>query len=1094
MYKKLLLATLLAVLGLSAIAQQGEYRSSANPYYWKNRKPFEGYWQQDVHYRIQAKLIDSLDVMQGMEYLTYYNNSPDTLYVVYFHLYQNAFLKGGYLEQLNKANKFYQKFGRYEAAGKGTEINSVEAKWIQNPNVTNAGETAGIPAIDPLVQSVQIKPMIDYSIMKLELAQPILPNTSVEFAINFNTYFDDGGTQRRRMKLFKAYNAKHYDGVHWYPRICVYDRKFGWETDQHLGKEFYGDFGTYEVELSFPSHYVMDATGELINRNEVLPADLRAKLDIKNFKDKPLEERPSVIIPVDGSYKTWKFRAINVHDFAWTADPTYRIGEANVALPDGRKVQCIALAQEPHAARWQDAALFAAKVIDLYSRDFGLYAYPKMIVADARDGMEYPMLTLDGGLSPGYYGLFAHEIGHNWFFGMVGNNETYRASLDEGFTQFLTHWSMTRLTREQPIVSARTYVARNYYPLPLLDQNVYLGYIRDAINKSDMPLNTHSDDFNGALNHGGGYGNVYYKTATMLYNLQYVLGDSLFLAAMQHYFNQWKMCHPYFEDFRNSIIQFTHVDLNWFFDQWMETTKTIDYAIKGNPKPVYNSDGSKSDFYRVKLKRVGDMQMPLDLMAYSQDGKIYTTQVSNTYFFKQPQKGVKINGQQTWKGWGLLNPAYEATVYCPGGLNKVSIDTTYRLADVNQLNNSTAFPYKVTFDHQIRNAPNRRHYLFKWRPDVWYNRIDGIKAGLHLNGNYFNYKHLFKATVWYNTRALADDNYPQTNLINYSFAYSNNVPRSFSYHLQSRLLDGLWMHRVGMNKTYGKNVFAVYWKSMFRNSINDLNYLLLPGSWQSGKYNNTLNLEYNRSYTYKRGYGMITLGMRNTAIGSDYDYAALHLTVVNENTLGKLDVRTRTFAQYMTGSNVAPESALNVAGANSEQMMENKYVRSLAFVPTGWLGYGDDVNHFQFGGGLNIRGYAGYALPTSTGGAQVLMYTGQSGASVNTEIELDRLVKFEPRWLRDYFHLDVYLFGDAGVVQQRFKAGEYGLASAKTVTSDLLMSAGTGAALTIKRWGHLDEPKPLTLRFDVPWVLSNTPFVDGQYVRFRWIIGVSRAF
>ena len=72
------------------------------------------------------------------------------------------------------------------------------------------------------------------------------------------------------------------------------------------------------------------------------------------------------------------------------------------------------------------------------------------------------------------------------------------------------------------------------------------------------------DSFNGALGQGGGYRHVYSKTATMLYNLQYVLGDSLFQAALKHYVAQWKICHPYPEDFRNSIIQFTHIDLNWF--------------------------------------------------------------------------------------------------------------------------------------------------------------------------------------------------------------------------------------------------------------------------------------------------------------------------------------------------------------------------------------------------------------------------------------------------------------------------------------------------------------------------------------------------
>ena len=142
----------------------------------------------------------------------------------------------------------------------------------------------------------------------------------------------------RRMKLFNAWGSKHYDGVHWYPRIAVYDRKFGWDTQQHLGMEFYGDFGTFDVDLDFPHHYVVDATGVLQNPQEVMPAELRARLDIANFKNKPWNETPSVITPPEpGKRKVWKFHSENTHDFAFTADPTYRIGEA-----EWNGVQCIA--------------------------------------------------------------------------------------------------------------------------------------------------------------------------------------------------------------------------------------------------------------------------------------------------------------------------------------------------------------------------------------------------------------------------------------------------------------------------------------------------------------------------------------------------------------------------------------------------------------------------------------------------------------------------------------------------------------------------------------------------------------------------------
>jgi hypothetical protein len=1081
--RTILLTLLVSCLVNPVLGQNKPYNDASNPYYWKNRKPFEGYWQQDVAYKIKAAIDDRTDIVDAQEQLVYVNNSPDTLQFVYFHLYQNAFIKGGYLEQLNLANNFKQRFGKYETDGKGTEIGSVRVN----------GQVA--------------VPEFDYSIMKVNLPAPLLPGAQVTFDIAFKTYFDDGGNQRRRMKTFKdSWGNKQYDGVHWYPRICVYDRKFGWETDQHLGKEFYGDFGSYDVELTLPSHYILDATGVLLNADEVMPATLRAKLDVKNFKDKPLNEKPSEIIPVDGTTKTWKFRSINTHDFAWVADPTFRIGESMATLTNGEQISCISLSQEPHSSRWQDAASFTAKVIEVYSRDIGNYAYPKMIVADARDGMEYPMLTLDGGLAPGYYGLFAHEVGHNWFFGMVGNNETYRASMDEGFTQFLTNWSMTEIFGEiRP-------TAKNPYPVSRMDQTVYLGYMRDAIKQEDAPLNTHSDDFNGALHHGGGYAHVYYKTAVMLYNLQYVLGDSLFLKAMQHYFDQWKMAHPYYEDFRASIINYTHADLNWFFDQWLETTKYTDYSVKDISKIRHNelnalhsrtmngedvylknlTENTQSDLYRIRFKRKGSMQMPLDFTVHTKDSS-YRFLIPNTYFAKE----TKATVLPMWKGWGILEPEYSAFVALPAGsrVKDVVIDPSYRLADVYQLNNSLRTPARFSLDKGKKLAMDRKRYVYEWRPDVWYNSIDGVKAGLHLEGNYMSHRHVFSATAWYNTGLGKDYSGNARNYVDFNITYRTAIARKLYLRMDARRLDGYNMLRHGYDIQLRRSMIEIYLKGMSRGgSVNDLDYLLYPSEWRANKFNNTLNIDITTPYSIATGTGELKQGYR-TSFFSDYDYSRMFLQWIHHQNISKLQLHSRVYMHAMYGSNIAPESRLFLAGANPEDMMENKFIRSRAFVPSEWLGYGASYNHFQAGGGLNIRGYAGYVVPKNAANAQVQMYSGDNGASVNLELDLDGLVSFRPGKLASYLHLDAYLFGDAGVIQRRFVAGEFGLTSGRDVQSNLMASAGAGFALTIKKWGQWDKAKPLTLRFDIPAFLNNTPFTDNtEYVKFRWIVGVNRSF
>lgn len=1066
--KKLTLTLIACIHLLYCFSQDAnEYRSANNPLYWKNKLPYEGYWQQDVAYKINASLDDKTDIVDGEEELTYWNNSPDELNFVYFHLYSNAQVKNSYLSSLYKNNNINVKYGKYQKDGKGTEITKL------------------------LVNGIEPKVDLDNTIIKVYLPQPLKPNESVTFKINFKTYFDNG-TIRNRMKLFNAFGCKHYDLVHWYPRISVYDKKMGWDTDQHMDHEFYGDYGTFEVSLSFPNNYILEATGELQNENEVLPQELKNKLDIKNFNRKPWNEAPSVIITPDGTKKTWKYFATNVHDFAATADPTYRIGEALCEPKDlNRKpIRCIAMVQEPHAIGWQNAASYAAKVIQVYSEDFGMYEYPKMVVADAQDGMEYPMLTLDGGYDPDYRDLLAHEIGHNWFFGMIGSNETYRAMLDEGFTQFIENWAYEKIDGRVRVAYPYTskYVTKHKTTDYVRNSEVYNGYMNDAIKGSDATLNTHSDAFNGAIRHGGGYSQVYFKTATMLYNLQYVLGDSLFLSAMQNYVREFKMAHPYIEDMRNSFIRHTKVDLNWFFDQWIETNKTIDYKVKSIKK--HKTPGE----YDITFERKGRMHMPLDFSVRS-DSTEYPFHIPNTWFEKKTNATILPR----WIGWDKVKPTYTAHIKIPGTIQNVVIDPTNRLADVFMANNSFKRSFKVAFDSKIYNAPDWTNYEVFYRPELWYNGYDGLKLGWHLNGNYMNYHHLFDATIWLNT-GIAPQNIKKDAFINkyddlnFRFNYrtaTDKFMKGSSINLSAKFLDGLRAYQAGFERKdiSGRNKVYMYFKSMYRLDENTLNYLLMPTEWTPDRINNTINVGLDHSYTYKYGTGNINLHARSTAAGSHYDYAWLALTVINKNKLGKkINFNTRTFVQFGSGTNWAKESSLFLAGANPEEMMDNKFVRSQGFFAPAQASFGAITNNFQYGGGLNLRGYAGYVAPeTSYNGIQVNSYRGNSGAAVNAELEFNDLINFKPKLLRNWLQLKTYLFADAGII------------NINTPNQDLRfgnirMDAGIGATLTIKKFGPLQTVEPWTIRCDLPLLLNQTPALESDFFAFRWLIGISRAF
>ena len=1055
----LLLAPLFSsAQGYDPLHPPNTYRNADNPHYWKNRPPNEGYWQQDVHYRIEARLDDEQDKVDAEMDLVYHNNSPDSLPFVFFHLYQEAYVKGSYLEsRMRDEGRNLKRYADLPYAG--TRVGSMQ------------------------VNGIDLRTEQDNTVLKVWLQEPLPPGHRTTFHVTFSTHWAQG--LPRRMKLFNAWGFKHYDGVHWYPRIAVYDAHAGWDTQQHLGSEFYGDFGTFDVSLDMPSDQIVEATGWLQNEAEVLPSSLRQGLDIRNYASKPWNSPPDTLIPHrPGERRVWRYHAENVHDFAFTADPTYRIGEA-----EWNGIRIVAVVQEPHASGWQNAAEFTAKVIATYSTDFGMYMYPKMVVADARDGMEYPMLTLDGGRDPNYRSLLAHEVGHNWFFGMVGNNETYRAFLDEGFTQFLTSWAMERIDGDTLVTDTITnrYVARYTKPQLAREEEVYLAYQRDAIRDEVPPINVHSDEFGDVEGRGYGYSHVYFKTAVMLYNLQYVLGDELFLQAMQHYFDQWRNCHPYPEDFRRSIIQFTKVDLNWFFDQWIETDKRLDYALTKVDKRIRDSG------QEIHLRRKEGMQMPLDLRVTARNGTVHDLHIPNTWFVKRTDATVLPR----WTGYDALGRDHIVQVDIPSGIADVQIDPSGRLADSNPLNNSMRVPVVMTFDHHVRNRPDRFHYEGFGRPDLWWNGYDGVKLGFNISGNYMQYKHKVHFSAWLNTglgQSLPDGRLDtRYDAMSYNFTYSTGTEKLLkgsAVSLKAKHLDGFELYGGGFTWTSPdqRTEFETDVRYLIRRDSSDLTYLLYPTEWTLNEWTGLMELFLGRRYDKGVTSGFTQVRLRVPGVGSAGYGENLRVTSWNTFSLGGTELRTRAIAQYGTGIG-SIETSFYLAGAAPENYMDNKFVRSIGFVPTDWVGaYGAEISHFHQGGGLGLRGYAGYLAPERAPNGE-LVYTYR--AAISAELDLDGLVSWRPRIVARTLHLDAYLFGDVGSMGYRYvnDNGNQVLAMAAPRAD-----AGAGVALTIKRWGPLVDIKPFTIRFDMPLWLSNLPASETDHFAFRYVVGVGRTF
>lgn len=1061
---------LIFFISLTTIISAQTFQSPSNPYYWKNKTVNSDYWQQDVNYKIDAYLDEKEEIIKGKETIVYTNNSPFELKELFFNLYQNAFIENSYLTDLQIANGVKPKFGSWEKANKGNEINSIK------------------------IDGVEMKTEIDGSIMKVKLVTPLKSNSKLNIDIDFNTYYSKGGDTRRRMKSYTYKGVKHFNGAHWYPRIAVYDAKFGWCTDQHLNREFYGDFGDYEVNLNFPADYVVEATGEIQNENEVLPDTLRKKLELSNFWNHKWDTAVTFIQKINkGERKTWKYKGRNVHDFAWVAGPTYRLMETS-----NQGVKVVALVLEPHASGWKNACDFTQKVISVYSRDFGKYAYPKMVVADCQDGMEYPMLTMDGGSDPGYRGLIAHEVGHNWFYGMVNNNETYRAMLDEGFTQFLTVWAQERIDgphvfngpeMEKKIKEGKAEA------MSVRESRIFWSYIDDAKKIEDPTLNTHSDGFNGALGQGGGYRHVYSKTATMLFNLQYVLGDSLFTNAMKYYFDKWSFKHPYIEDFRQSIIEYTQADLNWFFDQWIETSKHVDYKLNHLKK----LDSNK---YQLSITRKGYMQMPLDITVWGKSGKAYNFYIPNTWF----QKSTNATVLKRWIGWdNKLQMNYKTIISIPEEISHAEIDTTKRLADINELNNSSKFPLSIKFDKSAYTPYlNRHEYQALWRPNIWYNNFDGIKLGFSIDGAFMKVFHKIQADFWVNTTigkgAIRETNENMTNpikdytndLVSFRLSYqtpTNSFVQNSKIKIEARHLDGVGLGKVEWTKEINDIwSFSVaeklMWKSAYYNFAYDYQPYTTWGANTAANNSVMLNIWFKKAIN-----SAIYKSSRFTARTSlfslkEYSYAELDNNVTFS--INKLKLKTRFFGRFGVG--ITPETNLNSGGANGETLMENAFMRSATFFPNDWTIGKNNFSNLQFAGGLNMRGYS-FRDYVVSGSNYYMISNNNTGYSVNSQLNFEKLIPFKFNKLKETIGLEIYAFGDIG--QSGTISDVYNM---KYSNSPWLVDAGIGTSITIKKFWYPNNFKPLTFRFDIPAYLSHPAQEDlGNEFKFRWLLGIEKA-
>ncbi|MBD3178854.1 MAG: hypothetical protein GF417_04220, partial [Candidatus Latescibacteria bacterium] len=347
----------------------------------------EEYWQQKVDYRIEVKLDDRAKTLTGQEEIRYTNNSPDTLRDFYIHLYANA-----YSSKSSQMIKDYMPGTLFFLIG----LRESKRGWIEIEEL--------------IVDGSPVEFDLDETILSAEFPSPLLPGEEAVLDIKFH--------EKIRKTLGRAgYTGDHYDIAQWYPRMSVYDRN-GWHPDQFRKGEFYGEFGDYDVHINLPARYVVAATGELVSG------------DPGWIYNCPPESGQDKGEDAGQVYKKLHFRAERVHDFAWCADPDYVVQDTTI---NGTRVMSFF---RRSSIAWKDSVLArGVRTIRWLEEFVGPYLYPQITIAEAfiHGGMEYPMLVMNS--SPDE-DLIVHEVGHNYFYGMLANNERDEAWMDEGFTQY----------------------------------------------------------------------------------------------------------------------------------------------------------------------------------------------------------------------------------------------------------------------------------------------------------------------------------------------------------------------------------------------------------------------------------------------------------------------------------------------------------------------------------------------------------------------------------------------------------------------------------------------------------------------------------
>jgi len=615
-----------------------------------------GHWQQRVKYTMNIDVDVNTNKFTGKQKLEYFNNSPEKLDKVFYHLYFNAFQPNSSMDIRS------QELGKQLVNGR--------PDWdarVQNRISALKPDEIGYQKIISLKMNGVAQPFKYHeTILEVNLTKSILPKSKVIFDMEFEAQIP---VQVRRSGRDNSNTGVRYSMSQWYPKVCEYD-KAGWHPNPYIAREFYGVWGDFDVSIKIDKDYKLGGTGMLVNANE-----------IGWGYDKPGTE----LKPTSASKRTWHFVGTNIHDFVWAADPDYRHLVRKV--PNGPVLNVIYNYKPndtPSDSAWEKVADAAVTALPFIEKNFGKYPYPQYSFIHGGDGgMEYPMATLLSGPS---LGTAFHEWMHSWFQMMLGTNESLYGWMDEGFTSYAEDLVMKNYDKSSSLQGYRDRLTvrpdnKNLKEvieiLPEDHSSAYEGYYFLAKSGLEEPLSTHADHFNSNFAYGIA---SYSKGQIFMEQLGYIVGSAVRDKILLAYYDQWKFRHPDADNFIKIAENVSGLQLDWYKEYWVNSTKTINYGIDS----LWEENGES----KIRLSRVGKMPMPVDIMLTFKDGstEMHTIPLNLMYGSKKNE-----NLSKSWyshEPWKWTHPTYVVTFkHKLTDLKRAEIDPSKRMADVERKNN-----------------------------------------------------------------------------------------------------------------------------------------------------------------------------------------------------------------------------------------------------------------------------------------------------------------------------------------------------------------------------------------------------------------------